>query len=224
VKVADTPISPNSPYHHAVLRYDFDPERSRRLLDAAGWVVGADGVRAKGGRRFSFVMLNRAGSADRIAIAQVIQAQLRAIGIEVAFETLESAAWTQRWRSGKWEAIVSAWFLPADPSMTNMYACDGANNMTGFCDAAFDEVLKRSDRVLDPEKRKPLLERAQELLAESARMLPLYYNVVPEVVHRWVGNYRGSGTNFGSFWNVYEWTLDREGEFPIAPLPRNTTR
>ena len=55
------------------------------------------------------------------------------IGIEVAFETLESAAWTQRWRSGQWEGIVSAWFLPADPSVTGLYACDGPNNMTGLC-------------------------------------------------------------------------------------------
>jgi len=22
-----------------------------------------------------------------------------------------------------------------------------------------------------------------------------------------VGNYRGSGTNFGSFWNLWQWTL-----------------
>jgi peptide/nickel transport system substrate-binding protein len=210
VKLADTPISPSSPYHHAgVAGHDLDLPRARRLLDAAGWAPGPDGVRVKEGRRFSFVLLNRAGSADRIAIAQVIQAQLKAIGVEVAFETLESAAWTQRWRSGMWEAVVSAWFLPADPSLTNVYACDGANNMTGFCDPGLDELLKRSDRALSPGERKPLLDRVQERLAATARSLPLYYNVVPEVVHRRVGGFRGSGTNFGSFWNLYEWTLDR---------------
>jgi peptide/nickel transport system substrate-binding protein len=137
----------------------------------------------------------------------VIQAQLDEIGVEVTFETLESAAWTQRWRNGEWEAMVSAWFLPADPSLTNLYACDGANNMTGFCDAALDEVLKASDRVLTVERRRPLLERAQVMLAASARMLPLYYNVVPEVVSERIDGYRGSGTNFGSFWNLHEWKL-----------------
>jgi ABC-type transport system substrate-binding protein len=49
--------------------------------------------------------------------------------------------------------------------------------------------------------------RAQEILAESARMLPLYYNVVPEVVSKRIQGYRGSGTNFGSFFNLYEWKL-----------------
>jgi peptide/nickel transport system substrate-binding protein len=177
------------------------------MLDEAGWFPGQDGVRTKEGQRFSFVMLNRAGSADRIAIAQVIQAQLKDVGVEVTFETLESAAWTQRWRSGEWEGIVSAWFLPADPSITGLYSCDGPNNMTGLCDHELDEAMQRSDRTLSFAERKPLLDEAQALLAESARSLPIYYNVVPEVVSTRIGRYRGSGTNFGSFWNLWEWTL-----------------
>jgi ABC-type transport system substrate-binding protein len=127
--------------------------------------------------------------------------------VEVTFETLESAAWTQRWRNREWEAIVSAWFLPADPSLTNLYACDGANNMTGLCDPELDGILLNSDRQLNIEQRRPLLFQAQQRLIDTARSLPIYYNVVPEIVHRRVGNYRGSGTNFGSFWNLHEWTL-----------------
>jgi len=208
VTIANTPINPSSPYHNPQVRaQDFDPDRSRRMLDEAGWLQGPDGIREKDGQRFSFVMLNRAGSADRIAIAQVIQAQLKAVGIEVGFETLESAAWTQKWRSGQWEGIVSAWFLPADPSFTGLYACGGPNNMTGLCHPELDEAMEASDRALSFDERKPLLDEAQERLARTARSLPIYYNVVPELVSTRIENYRGSGTNFGSFWNLYEWTL-----------------
>ena len=208
VKVAEGPINPNSPYHNAhVTTYPYDLTQSRGLLDEAGWTPGPDGVRQKNGQRFSFVMLNRAGTTDRTLLAQVIQAGLKAVGIEVIFETLESAAWTQRWRRGQWEAIVSAWFLPADPGITGLYACKGANNMAGFCDPALDEILERSDKALSPETRMPLLHEAQARLAEQARMLPLYQNVMPEVVSKRVSGYRGSGTNFGSFWNLWQWTL-----------------
>lgn len=210
VKVADTPINPSSPYHDPdVPAYDFDPQRSRRMLDEAGWRVGSDGTRVKDGQRFAFRMINRAGSNDRIAIAQVIQAQLRDVGVEVTFETLESAAWTQRWRSGNWEGIVSAWFLPADPSFTGLYSCDGPNNMTGLCDPDLDRVMAAADRAISFDARKPLLDRAQVALAEAAMTLPIYFNVVPEVVSTDIGHYRGSGTNFGSFWNLWEWTLGR---------------
>ena len=208
VRVANTPINPTSPYHNPnVVASEYDPALAARALAAAGWIEGPDGVRVKDGRRFSFTILNRAGTADRIAIAQVIQAQLKAVGVEVDFETLESAAWTQTWRSFDWEAVVSAWFLPSDPSFTGLYRCDGPNNMTRFCDPQLDAVMRASDRALSFAERKPLLDEAQARLAENARMLPIYYNVIPELVSDHVVNYRGSGTNFGSFWNLWEWTL-----------------
>jgi peptide/nickel transport system substrate-binding protein len=208
VTLANSPINPSSPYHNPDIEQpDYDPERAKRMLDALGWTVDADGIRQKGGQRFSFSMLNRAGSADRIAVAQVIQAQLKAVGIEVTFETLENAAWTSRWRNRQWEGIVSAWFLPADPSITGQYLCDGPNNMTGMCDAELDKLLIQSDQALDFDTRKHYLDLAQQKLAQNFAVLPIYYNVIPEVVSRRVRNYRGSGTNFGSFWNLYEWTL-----------------
>jgi peptide/nickel transport system substrate-binding protein len=208
VKLANSPINPTSPYHNPdVEQPGYDPERARAMLDETGWIAGSDGLRTKNGQQFSFVMLNRAGQSDRIAVAQVIQAQLKAIGVQATFETLESAAWTSRWRNGEWEAMVSAWYLSADPSLTSQYLCDGPNNMTGMCDPELDALLLQSDRALDFDTRKKYLDRAQVRLAETARMLPIYYNVIPEVVSQRIGNYRGSGTNFGSFWNLYEWTL-----------------
>ena len=208
VQVANTPINPTSPYHNPdVEASEYDPRLSVRLLDAAGWREGSDGIRVKDGTRFSFTMLNRAGTADRIAVAQVIQAQLKSVGVEVDFRTLESAAWTQTWRSFDWEAVVSAWFLPADPSFTGLYSCGGPNNMTGYCSPELDSIMIESDRGLSFSARKTLLDTAQLRLSEHARMLPLYYQVIPELVSDHVTNYRGSGTNFGSFWNLWEWSL-----------------
>lgn len=208
VKLANSPINPSSPYHYPdIVQPDFDPERAKSLLDELGWTVGTDGVRQRDGQRFSFVMINRSGQADRIAVAQVVQAQLKTIGIEVKFETLESATWTNRWRNFKWEGIVAAWYLPADPSITGQYLCNGPNNMTGMCDPELDELLLASDRSLSFAIRKRYLDQAQSRLAATSRMLPLYYNVFPEVLSKRVRNYRGSGTNFGSFWNLYEWQL-----------------
>ena len=208
VSLADSPINPTSPYHAADIPHPpYDPAAAMAALDALGWRVGPDGIRAKDGQRFSLTLINRAGSTDRIAVSQVIQAQLKTVGIEVGFETLESATWTQRWRTGEWEGLVSAWFLPADPSVTGLYACGGPNNMTGLCDLDLDQVMEESDRSLDFAHRKPLLDQAQVRLAETARSLPLYYNVIPQVVSQRIGNFRPSGTNFGSFWNLWEWTL-----------------
>ena len=86
------------------------------------------------------------------------------------------------------------------------------NDVGRVCDygtVELDEVMQASDRSLAFEVRKPLLDRAQQMLSEDARMLPIYYNVIPELVSDRVENYRGSGTNFGSFWNLWAWRLTR---------------
>jgi len=81
--------------------------------------------------------------------------------------------------------------------------------MTGFCDPVMDEQMIKSDEELDPAKRKAFLFKAQELLAENAFSLPVYYNVNPIVTSKKLGNFKASGTNLGSFWNVYEWYLNK---------------
>lgn len=210
VKVADTVVAPNSPYFNSnVPKYNYDVAQAKQLLDQAGWTVGADGIRQKDGEKLSFTIMNRAGRLDRIAVAQVIQAQLKQIGVDVKFDTKESAAWSNTWRTGNWEAVVSGWILPADPSFTSLFACDGGNNMTGLCTEDLDKLMKASDQALDPAKRKPLLDQAQAKLADELLSLPLYYNVTPIIASERLGNFKPSGTNLGSFWNVYEWTLNK---------------
>ena len=80
--------------------------------------------------------------------------------------------------------------------------------MTGYCDPELDKIMEESDKDFNFAVRKPLLDQAQVLLAEDAFSLPIYYSVTPYAVSDRLGNFKGSGTNFGSFWNVYEWTLD----------------
>ena len=208
VTVVNSPLNPNSVWvNKDVKDYNYDVALANQLLDEAGWVPGTDGIRAKDGERFSFTMLNRAGRLDRIAVAQVVQAQLKDIGVEVLFETLESAAWTGQWRTGVWDAIISGWFLPSDPSFTAIYGCGGSNNYTGFCDPELDKLMDASDKDFNFEVRKPLLDQAQALLAEDAFTLPIYAQVTPMYLSNNLEGFLGSGTNFGSYWNVYEWGL-----------------
>jgi peptide/nickel transport system substrate-binding protein len=61
--------------------YPYDPTAARRLLDEAGWVRGADGIRVKNGERLSFEY-GTTRNATRQAIQALVQADLKAVGIE----------------------------------------------------------------------------------------------------------------------------------------------
>jgi peptide/nickel transport system substrate-binding protein len=63
------------------------------LLDAAGWLRGADGIRAKGGVRFAGTVRTFANRPELPVIATAMQAQFRAIGFDLAISV------------GEWQAI-----------------------------------------------------------------------------------------------------------------------
>ena len=206
VEIANTGLTPNSPYFNPDVKvYDYNPEAAAQMLDDAGWLVGSDGIREKDGEKLSFTIINRNSRPERIAIAQVIQANLKDVGVEITFENLENAAWLDRWLSKDWEAVVGGWIIPADPSMTSLYACEGSNNFTGFCSEELDAAMEASDKVLEFAERKPLVDEVQAIMAEDAWGLPLYYVVNPFVLREDFQGFKGSGTNLGSYWNSYEW-------------------
>ncbi|MDQ3525902.1 MAG: ABC transporter substrate-binding protein, partial [Chloroflexota bacterium] len=63
--------------------YDYDPELAMQLLEDAGWVAGADGIREKDGQRMSFSMNTNAGNQVREAYLVAFQEYWRQIGVEM---------------------------------------------------------------------------------------------------------------------------------------------
>jgi peptide/nickel transport system substrate-binding protein len=80
-------------WHDASLpAYAFDVAGANALLDQAGWPRGADGVRAKDGVRLAATMLTIANRPELTVMGTAMQAQLKAIGMELAVEPGPSAA------------------------------------------------------------------------------------------------------------------------------------
>ena len=63
-----------------------DPAAARKLLDEAGWAVGADGVRAKDGVRLAAKLMTIANRPELPVMAAAIQAQLKQVGMEMTIE------------------------------------------------------------------------------------------------------------------------------------------
>ena len=208
VVVAHTPIHPTSPYFNKdVLKYNFDVEKSKKLLDDAGWKVGSDGIRAKDGEKLSFSILVSSGNKDRVLLAQAFQALLKKVNVDVKVEALDSLATTNKWRTGEWETVISGWILPADPSFTRQYQTGGSNNMTSTGDAELDKLMIASDEELAIDKRKDLSFKAQQKLAEVAYQLPIFYVTMPFVMRSDFVNFKPNGTNMTCYWNLYEWDI-----------------
>ena len=85
------PFSPPTPGHSAAADnfYPFDAAKAGEMLDAAGWTLGADGIRAKGGEQLTLTTI---GFAIFRALYEASQSNLRQIGVNLDLQILDTAA------------------------------------------------------------------------------------------------------------------------------------
>lgn len=91
----------------------FAPDSAARLLDAAGWVRGADGMRARNGVPLAFAITVPVSSASRVRAAIVLQEQLRRAGVAVTVEQLDFPTFLARLDARRYDAVLAGW--SADP-------------------------------------------------------------------------------------------------------------
>jgi microcin C transport system substrate-binding protein len=136
------------------------------LLDAAGWVVGDDGVRRNAaGAPMQLDFPSSSRSLERIFIPYT--ENLKALGIDVDFELIDPSAWTQRRQAFDFDLSFTAWQVQTTPS-TELRAfygsaaadAEGSNNLTGLADPVVDALI---EKVVVANTREDLNAAAQAL-------------------------------------------------------------
>jgi peptide/nickel transport system substrate-binding protein len=148
---------------------DFDPEGAKQLLDQAGWVPGADGIRAKDGVRATMTIVTTSGVPLRQKALQIAQANLSEVGIEVnltfqpssvfissdvlysrAFEVALFANSFSVMDPGNWWYTIAA--CDQIPTPANGFA---GGNYAGWCDQEASQAVTDANFVtLDDAARK----------------------------------------------------------------------
>jgi len=106
--------------------YPYDPDKAKKLLDEAGWKVGAGGFREKDGKRLSVDIWTTKGSTPGdYEISELVQGMLKAVGVDCKLTLLEPATFNPR---------VS---LPPEKSEYDMVSM-GFNAPTGNVDYVFN--------------------------------------------------------------------------------------
>ncbi|MFQ5702403.1 MAG: ABC transporter substrate-binding protein [Gemmatimonadales bacterium] len=176
--VADGPVAPEHPWFTAVQHLQYDTAGAKRLLREAGWSMGEDGVLLKNGRRFEFNLLT-VGSGD-VLLEEMIQAQLRDVGIEVHIKQFELASFlaVAQSRERNFDALVTG--LPGDFSLGFVAASFGSVNpgplaYSGYASAEFDRTMNDVRTAKTEEALKLAWEKAQRILAEDQPVTWLYH-------------------------------------------------
>ena len=121
----------------------FDSAAAARLLDSAGWRLGKNGVRHRGGRALAFALAVPATSPPRQKYAQLIQEELRHAGVDVRIEELDPPTLDQRLRTGRFDAAIESWANDPTPStgIPDAWRTGGGSNFGHYSDPAFDRAV-----------------------------------------------------------------------------------
>jgi peptide/nickel transport system substrate-binding protein len=213
---------PNSIWNDTALQpYPFDQATAASLLDAAGYKVGSDGIRAGtcGGKAVKFsIGIETTTKQIRKDYVLAIQADLKKIGIDIKPNHLPAGTFFGSYTAGadmptgKFDmAIYTTGFYP-DP-YTDGFLCasvpDKANpsgdNNYHFCDPAFDALWAATNTV-DQTARQKAFVAIQEYMYNNYLVVPLYARPnIYGISSRFVPG--PGGANGGFNWDAFDWDV-----------------
>ena len=151
----------------------FAPDSANALLDAAGWVRGADSIRYKAGKPLSFGILVPSTSVARMRAAVLMQEQFRRVGVEAKIESAEMGGFVGRVGSRRFDTVLGAWSPDPGPSSvrdtwTSAGAANGGNNQSGYRNAAFDAQVDSGLAAFSPAQMRRHFAAAWRIIADDA--------------------------------------------------------
>ncbi len=188
--VSHTYLPPRHPgYTEAVEKYPYDPAKARRLLQEAGFAPGPDGVmRNAAGQRLQFEINTTAENQIREQVEQIIQQQLRQIGVEITILNFPSRVFLgEIMGRRKFKALaVYAWIFRPE-SGCDIYTSDAipneGNNWVGgnypaYRNSELDRICGAISREIDEETRNRLLNDSAKIFSRDLPALPLFYRLI----------------------------------------------
>lgn len=199
-----------------------DIDGAKALLDQAGWVPGADGIREKDGRRLRLVFQTPV-NAVRQDFQALIKQEWHEIGVETELKTVDpsvffggdaGAADTMQ----KFHADVEMYANNFEGNNPEPYlaqqTCDKApspdnqwqgENHSRYCDPEFDRLIGEMTQIVDPAKRGELGKRLNDMLTkDSNAIIPLVDRGITSAVSNRLGGVALNAWD-SELWNVADW-------------------
>jgi peptide/nickel transport system substrate-binding protein len=197
--------------------------RARQLLQASGFSWKADGTLVDPeGQPVAFTIVTNSGNAERLQMATIIQEDLKPLGMRVGVVTLELRAMLDRvLNSHDYDAcVLSLGGGDGDPiSELNVWLSSGATHLwhpgqskpATSWEAEIDLLMQEQMKTRDPQRRKRLYNRVQELVAHHLPITPLVSPNVLIGAAKGLGNFRPTVLDHHVLWNVEElfWRVSR---------------
>ena len=194
--------------------YPYDAARAKQLLDAAGWVPGPDGIRAKGGQKLSFEYATTILST-RQSIQQLVQADLKAVGIDAKVKSYRSSEFfgasgilsrgvcelCQFGWNGSDASNFDVWDSSQIPTPDN----PSLQNAQRYGNPKVDEANRNYQSEIDRKAIAQYGATAQIELMKDVTLIPIVQRSNIELSRSNLVNVKVTNSQATSFWNIPQW-------------------
>jgi peptide/nickel transport system substrate-binding protein len=154
-------------YHDGLKAYEYDLNEAKRLLSEAGYANGFE------------TTLITMDSKERVNLAEVVQSQLKGIGIKVNIQVLEYGTFVEKVNAGDSEMFIISWRNAtgdADYNQYNLFHTSsqrGAGNTLFYSNPEVDRIIEEARREKDEQNRLSLYAQVQEIEMDEAAYIPV---------------------------------------------------
>jgi peptide/nickel transport system substrate-binding protein len=166
--------------------YTFDPAKAEAALDAAGYKdTDGDGIRDYRGKPIVLRLYARSQSATDQRVGKLITGWLDAIGIKIDYQILDEGAMTDKIYNFKgstfapdYDLFLWYWYSDPDPNFLLSVLTTGQIGSwsdTQWSNADYDKLYQQQQTTIDPEARKQLIWKMQQLVYQQSPYITLTY-------------------------------------------------
>lgn len=217
--VAQSNVNPlDIRYDPDIPHYAYDPDKAAGLLDQAGWVMGADGIRQKDGTALSLTLQTTAGNKSRELVQQVLQNQWKQIGIDIRIEnepprvlfgdTISKRRYPAMamyaWMSAPESVPRTTLHSQEIPQEANAWA---GQNYPGYASPEMDKIIDGLEFNCDEAQQDQLWTQMQQLYVTDLPVLPLYFRSDTYILPKTLSGLTPTGHQFPSPLWVEDWHL-----------------
>lgn len=195
----------------------YEPETAAAMLDEAGWVPGADGIREKDGVRLSFTCTTITGDQARRPIAELVSQLLGEVGVEMLLAEAPVSSILEALPAGEMDSSIFNWThgTPTAPDPYETLHTNGSTNFCGYSNPRMDELIEAGRTTVDVAERQAIYYEIQQIAADECPCLFIMFD-------EWIYVFNPSdiggiedGATFKNadqlFPNAYLWSLPQNG-------------
>jgi peptide/nickel transport system substrate-binding protein len=203
------PVS--SVYAPDIAPYPYDPGKAGKLLDAAGWRTGSDGLRHKGSQVLTFVYSTTLNNPWRQQDEAQALADYERLGIQLVIRNFPPAVFLSNLQHGQFDMAEFVFNNSLDPDDTSSFGTHFVDpfgtNYGAYSSTAFDQLAAQEVTAVDATRRAALFHQMQQVLHDDVPALWLYSPDNLAAVSSHVHNYMPAPYSLDT-WNCWQWWID----------------